>query len=371
MLATKHSRASVFLVRFSSSMPVSPTPHDSNTFYPKSQHPYHSSPFHRNPTLSRTYSHIPRHKAVVCDVPLLPLDGVVQFPRGPIRLRVSDASLNVMIAETASLPSSSRIVGVISQLSQTPEGDRDTVRKHIRLASKAPPAPFNPDHFFEKIQTMKAEDQEFALLEPNEVGLTGWRCADVGTLIRIDKITEVCTSSPPTNITELKRTAFRKHSPHSTKSTKQTVVLSATTLNRFAVRNYKRSLLGYWSADVELMREDWGFGGPKYANLLMSSIQQELHPHILRMCDPRFKAEVLTSSDPIHFSYVIPKIFPSFGISSLLSQAVLQCTTCTTRLTLEHHVIRHIAKVFGLPSVAPPPPPPPPVLFHSSQHQPR
>eukprot|EP00301_Raphidiophrys_heterophryoidea_P015871 c2478_g1_i1.p1 GENE.c2478_g1_i1~~c2478_g1_i1.p1 ORF type:complete len:425 (-),score=91.58 c2478_g1_i1:158-1432(-) len=351
--------ANVCIVRISHMCSVSPVVTEScSVGHTCSPHPTTSTQHHGTPQTKSHSTIIPRHKSLIRDVPLLPIDGVVQFPNGPIKLRVSDASLNMMISDA----SSSRMVGIISQLSSTPVLDRDAVKKHLRSTSKSTASShFNSDNFFERV--LSASQHEFAAHGPNEVGLTDWRCADVGTLVQLNMVTDFVSSPASTpspsphshqlssgnsNSLSLAKSSTIFVPPEKADkkpSTQKTFVLNGTTLNRFSVRNYKRSLLGYWTADIELMREHWGYGGPKQATILMNEIQQDL-PHILDMCDVSFTKELSTSVDPIHFSYILPKIFPSFGVSSLVSQAVLQSDSCNSRLLLERQVIRHIAKVF-------------------------
>merc|ERR1712232_540983 len=119
---------------------------------------------------------------------------------------------------------------------------------------QASPATLTPDTDDRDGRGFAFLDHIFGVSEVSQgLLLTDWRCADIGTLVRLDDVTELDLTS---------RTTER--------------VVKTTAIERFRVKKKERSLFGYWESDIELLQESWGRGGSKLAMERMESIQARL-----------------------------------------------------------------------------------------------
>jgi len=156
--------------------------------------------------------------------------------------------------------------------------------------------------------------------EPDESKTTEWRCADIGTLIRVSRFVSVSSGNAR--------------------------FIDGMALQRFRVRSYKRSLCGYWLADVEILKEEWGPGGQKKAIEMMETLRRLLQIRLIHIVDPDTQKKLLQETNPMHFSFLIPQILPLFGVSSLTIQAILQSKTCVDTLAMEMSIIEILDRVF-------------------------
>jgi len=124
-------------------------------------------------------------------------------------------------------------------------------------------------------------------------------------------------------------------------------LIDGIALQRFRVRSYKRSLCGYWLADVEVLKEEWGVGGQKRAIELMETLRSLLQFRLFSIVEKDVQKQLLEETNPIHFAFLIPQVLPLFGVSSLTIQAILQSKTCIDTLTMEISIVKLLDSVFS------------------------